>query len=408
MNQYRKISYTLVFNRLKRLNAKGQAVIQIRCYQKGRTARYFSTGVYLTPNYWDAKKRKVKHTYPLSYDLNKMIREQMECIESFEIEMIKRSSNRFFPIEQLHLYQAQQKEIVSFTDFYENEMKLSTIQPQSLKPQRTTFNKLKDYHKEVFFEDINLTFVQGFDKYLRNLGLHPNTVNRHHKHIKKYLSLAVTKQYFNSDRSPYLTFKAKRVESEREFLSEVELERIAALKFEGSEQRLDKIRDFILLACYTGLRFSDVVKLTPNHFEETKEGLVMTYQATKTKRYGRTPLYCLFLDENGESKAEKLVKRILVERKKKANDDAFNSIPLLKITNQYLNRQLKIIAKKAGINKRVTAHIGRRTFTTILFAKGVQQKAIQQLLQHTTIQMTMVYNQMNSNVVEVELKKVNW
>ncbi|MFP4367283.1 MAG: hypothetical protein ACOCU3_01220 [bacterium] len=47
-----KISYSLVFNRRKRLNKKGQGAIEIYCYQDTKKI-YINTGVSVAKTEWD-------------------------------------------------------------------------------------------------------------------------------------------------------------------------------------------------------------------------------------------------------------------------------------------------------------------------------------------------------------------
>lgn len=54
-----KISYNLVFNRKKRLNKKGMALVQVEAYLNRRKI-YFSTKIYLKPEQWDTKRRNVE------------------------------------------------------------------------------------------------------------------------------------------------------------------------------------------------------------------------------------------------------------------------------------------------------------------------------------------------------------
>lgn len=51
-----KISYNLVFNRKKRLNKRGMALVQVEAYLN-RKKMYFSTKIYLKPEQWDAKRK---------------------------------------------------------------------------------------------------------------------------------------------------------------------------------------------------------------------------------------------------------------------------------------------------------------------------------------------------------------
>ena len=59
----KKVIFNLVFNRKKRLNSEGKALIQVEAYQN-RQKMYFSTNVYVRPNQWDQKRRRVKNHLP--------------------------------------------------------------------------------------------------------------------------------------------------------------------------------------------------------------------------------------------------------------------------------------------------------------------------------------------------------
>ena len=54
----KKISYRLVYNRKKRLNASGKALIQVEAYLTKRKV-YFSTHIYVRPEQWDARKARI-------------------------------------------------------------------------------------------------------------------------------------------------------------------------------------------------------------------------------------------------------------------------------------------------------------------------------------------------------------
>lgn len=58
-----KVIYNLVFNRKKRLNAEGKALIQVEAYLN-RQKKYFSTKIYVKPTQWDSK-RKAGGTIPI-------------------------------------------------------------------------------------------------------------------------------------------------------------------------------------------------------------------------------------------------------------------------------------------------------------------------------------------------------
>jgi hypothetical protein len=51
--------FNVVYNRKKRLLLDGTALVQIEAYLSFKK-KYFSTSIYLTPDQWDNKHRKVK------------------------------------------------------------------------------------------------------------------------------------------------------------------------------------------------------------------------------------------------------------------------------------------------------------------------------------------------------------
>ena len=55
----KKICYRPVYNRKKRLNAQGEALVQVEAYLGGKKI-YFSSHIYLRPEQWDKRKRMVK------------------------------------------------------------------------------------------------------------------------------------------------------------------------------------------------------------------------------------------------------------------------------------------------------------------------------------------------------------
>ena len=79
----KKISYSLVFNRKKKLNKKGMALVQVEAYLN-RRKMYFSTRVYLKPDQWDVKRRMVKN-HPNSDALNRMLYDFIADIEQKEL-----------------------------------------------------------------------------------------------------------------------------------------------------------------------------------------------------------------------------------------------------------------------------------------------------------------------------------
>ena len=92
-----KVIYNLVFNRKKRLNAEGKALIQVEAYLN-RQKKYFSTKIYVKPTQWDSKKRAVRN-HPNMDELNRYMEDYISYLERIELDMVQ--SGRPFSLEYL-------------------------------------------------------------------------------------------------------------------------------------------------------------------------------------------------------------------------------------------------------------------------------------------------------------------
>lgn len=72
-------------------------------------------------------------------------------------------------------------------------------------------------------------------------------------------------------------------------------------------------------------------------------------------------------------------------------------------TNQFVNRELKEIARLAGITKLVTFHTARHTAATYLLYRGVSMSVVQKILGHTKISTTQVYAKVMDMTTDNEL-----
>lgn len=69
-----------------------------------------------------------------------------------------------------------------------------------------------------------------------------------------------------------------------------------------------------------------------------------------------------------------------------------------------INKRLKTMAKKVGIEKNISTHIARHTFATLLITKGADIFAVQELLQHSSTRETQIYAKMIDAKKQAALK----
>jgi integrase/recombinase XerD len=148
---------------------------------------------------------------------------------------------------------------------------------------------------------------------------------------------------------------------------------------ENAENYRDKL--IIKFLFYTGVRVSELVKIKKNDiiFEE---GFV--------KVYGK----------GGKERIVPIPKELLNELKDYINK--INTENIFPLSSRQVERIIKNVAKKAGINKKVTPHVLRHSLATTLLSKGVDIRYIQEILGHSSLNITQIY----THVVPNQLKEI--
>ena len=127
------------------------------------------------------------------------------------------------------------------------------------------------------------------------------------------------------------------------FLTEEERDRVEALELYGMTE---KVRDMFIFSCYTGLAYSDLVKIKKSDVFRQGEDYCI-----RDKRMKTGMPYTIVL----------LPKAIAILKKYNYN--------LNLMSNQKCNDQLKIIANLASLHINLTMHVGRHTFATWALTK---------------------------------------
>ncbi len=391
--------FSLRFDRKNQINLNditSTGLIEIRMYYDGK-ASYKSTGYRITSDQWNKKKNVPKDTLILR-NIEMMISE----LKTFESEY--RAINKSWCLDDFKrkgkpIPEPPQKK-VSFTDFFKEQLDgEKALKQPSLRTRRLSFDYFKKFRENVRFDEVNYHLIQSFDLFLHaqkasGRKLHLNTIQKHHKHVRKYVLQAIKHRYIASIDNPYLDFKPQSQPFESNYVTWEELQRIESLTFEKVESMLERCRDMFLFACYTGLRYNDVYKIRPSHLLETSEGLDLNYQANKTKKFGVKHLHILF-----KGRPQTIARKYM-----SVDDDR----TLFKgLANPKVNANLKIIAKRANVNKAIKFKDSRNTFANEA-GELMPMNMVQDELQHSMLSTTQGYFKHNPERKKQILSKINW
>ena len=375
-----KIIYNLVFNRKGALNERGMALVQVEAYLN-KKRKYFSTKIYISPNQWDDRKQLIRN-HPNGEALNRMLYEYIATIEKKELSLWQQG--RTVTLEALKESLTSTTDNVSFLAFLKREINSSSLKESTKRNHLSTYLLLSKFKRNISFSDLTFDFVTSFDQYLRIEGYHINTIAKHMKHIKRYINVAINKEYIGLNQYPFRKYRIKTTDNKHTHLSPEELEQLEKLELIGRDEKLRLTLDAFLFCCYAGLRYSDFVNLAPENIAQINNETWLIYRSIKTKIEVRLPLYLLF-----EGKALKVLKQYA---------NKLTSFFCIR-DNSNVNKELIRISQLAGINKRISFHVARHTNATLLIYSGVNITTVQKLLGHKSIKTTQVY----TNVMDITI-----
>lgn len=382
------VEHSLRHNRRNNLDKDGKAYIEIRSYHNGKATNQ-STGILITPKEWNSEK-KIPKDNAIRRKCDTLIQELQEFETRFRIK------NGRFSLADFKLLNTPEVKLEvksdSFTKFYTDQLEdEKSLRQPSWRDRELTLEYFKEFCQEVKFDEMDYSLVRRFEYFLQDKKFHTNTIAKHHKHIKRYIILAINDNYIFYQNNPYKKFKVNTADSKCQFCTEDELQRMEELIFDKTERMLERCRDMFLMGCYTGLRFGDVYKLKKKNFHGQNEDLTLDFKAGKTGKYGTKYLSILF-----GGKPAQIALKYMPE-----NDNA-----LFKgLTNPKVNINLKMLAKRAKINKPLCFKDSRDTFGTIITQK-VSFEIAHGELQHGKAQQTLKY--VHKDNIKEKLSNVKW
>lgn len=384
-----KIVYSLVFNRKGQLSKDGKGTISICVYRSGQR-KFLTTEIRVKPEHWDKKRQQIKPSIPNYMEKNKYLKDLINKLEKIELDRI--AKGEIVTLDRLaQFYEA--KEETDFVAFFRKQAETNkTITENTRRVYQSTLRHLQEFRHTIAFDDLNFKFIHDFENYLLGNGLNTNTTGKYLKILKAVVNTAINYGYMDLNKYPFRNFKIKSQASTRTFLTPEEIERIENLTFEPKQKNLQRVRDMYLFAVYSGLRFSDIIRLQPSNIEEMDGKKWIVLNMEKTKEPLRLPIYLLF-----DGKPISLLEKYSDPNRRFYFDD---------FTNQFVNRELKELAAMAKIDKLVTFHTARHTTATYLLYKGVSMAVVQKILGHTKISTTQIYAKVMDKTTENELSRV--
>lgn len=381
---------------LKEPKIKDATLLYLFYRFNNQTLKY-STGIKIKPRFWNPELQKARQSrlFTQSESINETLENLSTTVKNAHRDLInaRKTPTPYKLKEELNkaLFKEEYAQKQGFLKFVDELIEQSNRMKNTKKQWKQTLRKLVEFkkatQKEVDFDTIDLDFYNSFVHFLTKEGYTKNTIGGFIKNVKIFMNEAVDRKLTNNLEYRNRKFRVMEEKVDKIYLSQQELKNIYTLDL-SKNQRLEKVRDLFILACFTGLRFSDLIQVRPENI--INNGSQIKVKTEKTGELVIIPIH-------------KYVKDILAK---------YNGSLPASISNQKMNEYLKEIAELAGIketvkiaitrggkidnmiNKKhelVTTHTARRSFATNAYLMDVPSISIMKITGHRTEKSFMKY-----------------
>ena len=257
---------------------------------------------------------------------------------------------------------------------------------------RSAIKRMTDYKgKNITFNHIDKDFLIGFIEYLnsdiRDFDKAAKDKNRKPKPLsnvyKEALFARIMVALNKAERDGIILknpgkdidrkLKPHSEQKTRCYLTLEEIQKIIETEYKPDND----IKSAFLFCCFSGLRYSDVSKLTWKEITVSQDGYAQI--ETTMQKTGKS--ITIPLSDNAL--------KWLPEREGSLPENRI----FYKLPDQVNNAdvRLRTLIKKAGISKHVTFHVARHSFATLTLTYGADLYTVSKLLGHANIRTTQVY-----------------
>lgn len=342
--------------------------VQIYYNHKGRI--YLDTGVKTLPEYWlgDHIDSKAKVIGQEPTKLNLIIKQKRSTVDRILID--HELDKGYAPTAQ-YVKKRYDQEALTVENKYDVKIlfkewiarKQNKI--QDVKIYQTVLNNLEEHYKSpIYFDDINYDFLNDVvDLWLKQLPrIQVSTIKKRLTCFRTFLREMVNEG--KNENEIFEKFKSGLKDDRKHIINipfEEEFDKLVTTNI--PDPRLDYARDLFLLGCTTGLRYSDVIRLSGDKIKIRNGNKYIETNVQKTGDFLSIPLNNLaedILHKNGFH-----LKSLTNQKLNKALHDlfkylGFNSMEI--VTERYGSRTVAISKRKYEI---MTMHDSRRFFLSV-------------------------------------------
>ena len=396
---------------------EGTTVLYVR-YNFDRAKRtLISTGYRIKPEHWDKKKKWIKRACPNFEEIDACLIKitsklgeiltyaKMNGINpTVDFVLLELKKNREY---ELH---TNRIDFLAALDRYINE-KAPLVSTDQIKDYRTLRKHLiafKEFSSQpLAFHNLNLIFYNEFMDYMfykvvkpnGSVGLLTNSAGKMIRLLKGFVNYQIAKGVISF--VDLKQFKVVEEEADTIYLSEKELSTIYDLDLSDDKQ-LEWIRDIFITGCFTGLRYSDLSTLSPEHIDLENENIILkqrkVHKAVVIPMIDYVPAILKKYDYN----LPRIPRYIFNERVKELGQRANLKQKIEVVHRKGKEREKKVYEKW----EMISSHTCRRSFCTNMYLSGFPAEELMRISGHKSPSAFMRYIKVDNIQAAKRLKEL--
>lgn len=369
----------------KKANKKGEAPIYISFYLN-REKVEVPAKISVNPIHFDKEKGCVKANYEFASDNNLIISDVKSAINDihvrYRLKKVTLTPELFW---NEYRNPGQYKLFFDFCSEFQR-LRFKELSEGTQKKHLVCLKALKEFKETIYFDDFTPEFIRKFVLYLRKTrGNANNTIRKDLKVISIYLNEAVKKDIIKENPIKQIKMPAES-DGKRDALDPDELDILFKLyKNNTLSSRLQNVLEFFLFMCLSSLHITDARRLKIEDIGDREFHYVRIKLLHIRPKVIRIPISVP-------------LRKIIKHRQGSRSEGCLWE---KMISDQKVNYYLKEIAEIAGINKNITAKVGRHTFATIFLRETKDLNTLKETMGHSNISQTMVY----AHVLDMDRQK---
>jgi integrase len=337
------------------------------------------------------QNKYIRASHPKHIKINNYLGDQIQAAKDVENELIKESKVLSADLIKKRLNKASFTNFDQFLTSYIEIMEMNN-QIGNMKKHKTLKQRLTEFrnNKEITFEEIDISFLEEFQMYLRKLGNNQTTISKYLRALRSTYNKAIESGKFDGQANPFNSFKIKTGQPNKDRLTIEEIIKIEKMALRPGTL-ISHVRNVFLFSFYNaGIRISDLLTLKWGNIHNGR----LAYTMYKTNRNHSLLLKDKPLAILNQYRTDDIQKDDYIFPFFKSTIDY--SEPLF-LHNQIgsktalINKYLKQIATKAEIDKNVTTHTARHSFADIARKKEKNIYNLSKALGHSSIKVTESY-----------------